>query len=86
MDCPALWPCLKQIDTYLDTKNEAVTWFKTLQQSGLETLIQATEIPSEDWVNLGTTQTRIPLRVLIELRALRRAYESSLSFKQQKIE
>eukprot|EP00012_Vannella_robusta_P011328 CAMPEP_0206202734 /NCGR_PEP_ID=MMETSP0166-20121206/12366_1 /ASSEMBLY_ACC=CAM_ASM_000260 /TAXON_ID=95228 /ORGANISM="Vannella robusta, Strain DIVA3 518/3/11/1/6" /LENGTH=980 /DNA_ID=CAMNT_0053621749 /DNA_START=454 /DNA_END=3392 /DNA_ORIENTATION=- len=69
MACPGLWPCLKQIDVYLGTKNEAVEWFKVLQMEGLTTLEAAADMASEEWVSM-----KIPLRVLIELRALHKEF------------
>jgi len=66
---PSLWPCLKQIERYLDANRLAIVWYQKLEQMEVTTLSSAANLPSEEWVRLG-----IPLRVLVELRAIYKSF------------
>ena len=67
---PSLWPSLKQIEKYLEAPvNEAFEWYKLLQVQNINTLAQAAGQPATEWLEIG-----IPLRVLVELRALHRLF------------
>jgi len=53
---PSLWPCLKQIERYLDANRLAIVWYQKLEQNEVTTLSSAANLPSEEWLRFGSSR------------------------------